>query len=95
MSKKEEITNGAFKFIKNTCGYCGKVIKNDKYFCSMKCKTSYFEKQRQKKTDTYVSKKKQVKKKIHGLSDILDEEQLEKMKEEVEYNIKKRMRKGK
>lgn len=80
------------KKMKNTCGYCGKLMKTDKLFCSSKCRNAYYEKEQKKKDGTYVSKKKQVKKKVHGLSDILNEEQIAKMKEDVEYNIKKRKR---
>ena len=91
--KNQDITDNSFDFVKSTCTYCGKRINNDKLFCSMECKTSYFEKRQQIKDGKYVSKKKQDKKKVYGLSDILSPEQLEEMMKESENYIDKKMKK--
>ena len=90
MNKKEkEIIDGAFDFIKYYCEFCGRKVRFAGTFCSVSCKQAFFRKQKQIKNSRYISKKKQRKRRIHGLSDILDEEQIAEMKREVENNLKK------
>lgn len=90
MSKKEEITDGAFNFIKYYCESCGKQVMTNATFCSLGCKLAYFRKLRQRKKYGHIHKKEKRKKKIYGLSDILNEEQIAEMKKEVEDNLEKR-----
>jgi len=90
--KYQNIIEDAFDFLKETCVYCGKRIKN-KIFCSEKCKILYFNKQHKKKIGKYVPKKKQNKQHVNVSSNILSEEYLKQMVEKTEKDIDVRMNK--
>ena len=90
-NKYQNIIDDAFEFIKYRCGYCGKLMKSNKNFCSMKCKALYFEKMNNMKIGKYVPKKKQNKQHVEVSTNILSEEYLKTILEETERNISKRM----
>ncbi len=90
--KYQNIIEDAFDFLKETCVYCGKRIKN-KIFCSKKCKTLYLNKQHKIKIGKYVPKKKQNKQHVEVSTNILSEEYLKTILEETEKNIDVRMNK--
>lgn len=91
--KYQDIIDNAFRFIKYRCGYCGKKKRGNKNFCSMKCKTLYFEKMNKIKNGTQISKKKQSKCHVKVSANILSEEYLKQIVEKAEKNIDVRMNK--
>lgn len=93
--KYHNITEDAFTFIKYRCGYCGKIMRTNRNFCSMECKVLYFEKMDKIRTKTLTNKKKQSKRRVFELSDILNKKDLKQMVEETEKNIDIRMIKSK
>ena len=85
--KKTKITNGAFNFLNKHCKNCGRLIKYGHLFCNIDCGETYFKKLQEKKAKTYISEKQQAKRRIYGLSDILDKKHLERMIKITENNI--------
>jgi len=81
------ITENAFRFIKNRCKHCDILIRAGKNFCSMKCKLSYF---REIKIKNWTNKKTQSKRRVFGLSDILNEEDLKAMVKQTINRIDKK-----
>ena len=93
MTKNYNITEDAFKFVKYRCGHCGRIMRSNKNFCSIKCKALYFEKMNKIKIGKYVPKKKQNKQHVEVSTNILSEESLKQIVEETERNISKCMNK--
>lgn len=94
MTKHHNITEDAFSFIKYRCGYCGKLMKTNKNFCSVNCKILYFEKINKLKNKIKINKKTQSKRRVFGLQDILNKEDLKAIIKKTERNIDKRMNKS-
>ncbi len=95
MTEYNNITEGVFRFLKCRCGYCGKISKEyNNNFCSMKCKILYFKKMNEIHIGTWTSKKRQRKRHIYDLSELLNEEILKQIIEETEKNIDLRMNKS-
>ena len=88
--KTQNITNGSFSFIKYVCSYCGKRIYSNKLFCNMECQLAYFEKRNKIKAEKVISKKKNDKRHIYGLRDILTNEEIDDMVEKIKKNIEKK-----
>ena len=90
MVKYDNITEDAFRFLKYHCKHCEIEIRANKNFCSVKCKLLYF---REITIGAWINKKTQDKRRIFGLSDILNEENLDAMVKQTENkidNIRKR-----
>jgi len=90
MAKHHNITEDAFRFIKNRCIHCKKIIPHNQLFCSKECRDSYFEKN-SKIINEAQTNKKQSKRRV-GLYDLLSEENLKAMIEKTEQNIDKKKR---
>lgn len=93
--KYQNITEDAFRFIKYRCGYCEKIMRTNRNFCSIECKLLYFKKLNEIRIGTWTSKKTQSKRHVYRVSDILNEENLKQMVDEIEKNIDVRMNKSK
>lgn len=93
MAKRQNITEDAFRFLKNRCIHCREIISYNKLFCSKECQVLYFEKMNEIKIGTWTNKKTQSKRRGFKLSNLLNEENLKAMIEKTERNIDKKMNK--
>ena len=91
MTKKHNITEDAFSFIKYQCKHCGKLITLNKNFCSMNCKILYFEKINKIENKAWINKKTQNKHRVFGLQDILNKEEFQQIIKKTERNIDVKM----
>lgn len=90
--KHQNITKNSFDFIKYVCVYCGKGMYSNKLFCSEECRILYFEKKNKITIEEYMPQKKQDKRRVYGLLDILDDEKIADMVKETTKNIDKKLK---
>ena len=91
MTKHQNITEDAFRFLKYRCLCCRKILPHNKLFCNKECRDLYFEKINDVKIKTWINKSKRR----AGASNILNEENLKAMVKETERSIDKKVNKSK
>ena len=87
MTKHQNITEDAFRFLKYRCLCCRKILPRNKLFCNKECRDLYFERIKNVKIKTWINKSKRR----TGVSDILNEENLKVMVKNIENKIDERM----
>jgi len=93
-NKYVDITENTFTFLRSNCLYCGEYIRYRSLFCdnNKKCQRAYFNKQRAIRVKIWIPKK-QNKRLVFELHNIMSNRDLKMMIEETKKNIDIRMNK--